>query len=108
MSVYSRVECNHFVQERKDIFGRRDVVESFRFHPSLVLALNKKLKKVSFVINCDDFILHSSLQCVITIYIFNALFYIAFPFIYHCVTHNSRCNVCAGVSVNIHSFIEYA
>ena len=24
------VECNHFAQERKDIFGRRDVVESFR------------------------------------------------------------------------------
>ena len=29
------VECNHFAQERKDIFGRRDVVESFRFHPTL-------------------------------------------------------------------------
>ena len=25
------VECNHFAQERKDIFGKRDVVESFRF-----------------------------------------------------------------------------
>ena len=30
------VECNHFAQERKDIFGRRDVVESFRFHPTLI------------------------------------------------------------------------
>ena len=25
------VECNHFAQERKYIFGRRDVMESFRF-----------------------------------------------------------------------------
>ena len=32
------VECNNFVQDRKDIFGRRDVVESLRFHPTLVLA----------------------------------------------------------------------
>ena len=31
------VECNHFAQERKDIFGRRDVMESFRFHPTLIL-----------------------------------------------------------------------
>ena len=29
------VECNHFARERKYIFGRRDVVESFRFHPTL-------------------------------------------------------------------------
>ena len=27
------VECNHIAQERKDIFGRSDVLESFRFHP---------------------------------------------------------------------------
>ena len=25
------VECNNFARERKDIFGRRDVVESFRY-----------------------------------------------------------------------------
>ena len=31
------VECNHFAQERKDIFGRNDVVESFRFHPTLIV-----------------------------------------------------------------------
>ena len=31
------VECNHFAQERKDIFGKRDVVESFRLHPTLIL-----------------------------------------------------------------------
>ena len=29
------VECNNFARERKDIFGRRDVAESFRFHPTL-------------------------------------------------------------------------
>ena len=36
------VECNHFAQERKDIFGRRDVVESFRFHPTLILLYFKE------------------------------------------------------------------
>ena len=36
------VECNHFVQERKYIFGRRDVVESFRFHPTLILFFLKQ------------------------------------------------------------------
>ena len=35
------VECNNFNQERKAIFGRRDVVESFRFIPTLVLELLK-------------------------------------------------------------------
>ena len=31
------VECNHLAQTRKDIFGGRNVVESVRFHPTLVL-----------------------------------------------------------------------
>ena len=31
------VECNNVSQKRKDIFGRRDVVESFRFHSTLIL-----------------------------------------------------------------------
>ena len=31
------VECNNFARERKYIFGRRDVVESFRFHPTLIV-----------------------------------------------------------------------
>ena len=31
------VECNNFAQERKDIFGRRDEVESLRFHPTLIV-----------------------------------------------------------------------
>ena len=35
------VECNHFDQERKYIFGRRDV-ESLRFHPTLILAVLKE------------------------------------------------------------------
>ena len=30
------VECNNFAQERKDIFGKSDVVESFRFHLTLI------------------------------------------------------------------------
>ena len=35
--IHRCVECNHFAQERKDVFGRTDVVESFRFHPTLIL-----------------------------------------------------------------------
>ena len=31
------VECNHLAQTRNDIFGRCGVVESFQFHPELVL-----------------------------------------------------------------------
>ena len=31
------VECNHLAQTRTDIFGRCGVVESFQFHPELVL-----------------------------------------------------------------------
>ena len=31
------VECNHFARERKNIYGRRDVVESLRFHPTLIV-----------------------------------------------------------------------
>ena len=38
------VECNHFAQERKDIFGRRDVVESFRFQPTLIVLFLKQIK----------------------------------------------------------------
>ena len=38
------VECNHFAQERKDIFGRRDVVESFRSHPTLILMFLKQIE----------------------------------------------------------------
>ena len=38
------VECNHFARERKDIFGRRDVVESFRCHPTLIVLFVKQIK----------------------------------------------------------------
>ena len=38
------VECNHFAQEIKDIFGRRDVVESFRFHPTLIVLFLKQIE----------------------------------------------------------------
>ena len=37
------VECNHFAQERKDRFGRRDVVESFRFQPTLIVLFLKQI-----------------------------------------------------------------
>ena len=38
------VECNRFARERKDIFGRRDVVESFRFHPTLIVLFLKQIE----------------------------------------------------------------
>ena len=38
------VECNHFAQERKYIFGRRDVVESFRFQPTLIVLFLKQIE----------------------------------------------------------------
>ena len=38
------VECSHFAQERKDIFGRRDVLESFRFHPTLIMLFLKQIE----------------------------------------------------------------
>ena len=38
------VECNHFAQDRKDIFGRRDVVESFRFQPTLIVFFLKQIE----------------------------------------------------------------
>ena len=37
------VECNNNAQ-RKDIFGRRDVIESFRFHSTLILLFFKQIK----------------------------------------------------------------
>ena len=41
---HNLVECNHFAQERKDIFGIRDVVESFRFHPTLIVLFLKQIE----------------------------------------------------------------
>ena len=41
---YILVECNHFARERKDIFGTRDVVESFRFHPKLIVLFSKQIE----------------------------------------------------------------
>ena len=38
------VECNHFARERKYIFGRRDVVESFRFHHTLIVLFLKQIE----------------------------------------------------------------
>ena len=38
------VECNHFARERKYIFGRRYVVESFIFHPTLIVFFLKQIE----------------------------------------------------------------
>ena len=36
------VECNHFAEKWKDVFGKRNVMESFRFHPTLILLYLKE------------------------------------------------------------------
>ena len=61
--------CNYFSQESKDIFRRRDVVKSFRFHLIHIQLFIKK--RDSFIsnlnlYNCINVIfLHISLQCVL-------------------------------------------
>ena len=40
----------NIARERKDIFGRRDVVESFRFHPKQIVFFQKCLNNPS----CDN------------------------------------------------------
>ena len=60
------VECNHFTEKRKDIFGGRVVVESFRFHPH---SFHFILKSIRIIIRFKLYIsyklfLHSSLHCV--------------------------------------------
>ena len=42
------VECNHFDQQRTDIFSGRDVVESLRFHLTLIVIF---IKQTEFYIN---------------------------------------------------------
>ena len=41
------VECNHFARGRKDIFGRRDMVESLRFHLTLIVIFLKQTELYS-------------------------------------------------------------
>ena len=38
------VECNHFARERKDIFCRRDVMESFIFYPTPIVLFLKQIQ----------------------------------------------------------------
>ena len=40
--LHRGVECNHFAEKRKDIFGERNVMESFRFHLTLILLYLKE------------------------------------------------------------------
>ena len=60
------------LNERRDIFGRRDVVESFRFHPTLIVLFLKQ--KLNCTIhfnnpNCDTFIYCTAvLHCVFIIF----------------------------------------
>ena len=36
------MECNHFAEKTKDTFRKRNVIESFRFHPTLILLYLKE------------------------------------------------------------------
>ena len=54
------------LEKRKDVFVKRNVMESFRFHPTLILLF---LKECHFIVNfnvhiCNELILHSSLNSV--------------------------------------------
>ena len=67
------MECNHFAQERKDVFGRRVVVASCRFHPTLVFSIFERMAVLLYIlIKLTVIILFSSaFFSVITILIFN-------------------------------------
>ena len=113
------------VQTRKDIFGRRDVVESFRLYPTFILLFKKrKRKEVKFNLNfnsdnCDNFILHIALYGVmtfgtLTILLFCFVFLYLFVIVLFClgflfieIPLNSRFTFsCWGVVK--HSFIHYS
>ena len=51
---YILVEWNHFSQERKDIFGRRDVVESF------LLPTRKSITRVIFIVWFPTYVITKS------------------------------------------------
>ena len=36
------VVCNNFAEKSKDVFGKRNVMELFRFHPTLILLYLKE------------------------------------------------------------------
>ena len=68
------VECNHFSQERKYIFGRRDVVESVRFHPTLMLFIlpppPPPPRILEYILNhhkCDMFIMYIEIITLVSL-----------------------------------------
>ena len=69
------VECNHLAQTRNDIFVRCGVVESFQFHPELVLAFKRFriLFKILNIVWCDTFIYCTTLYTVFFFYTFKCL-----------------------------------
>ena len=58
------MECNHFAEQRKDIFGGTDVVELFRFHPTLLLLYIKECQFHNALSISDKLLSHNSLHCV--------------------------------------------
>ena len=56
------VVCNHLPQTKKNIFGRKDVVQLFRFHPTLVLLS----VLFTLLIHITDHLFCTSLYTVIT------------------------------------------
>ena len=93
------VACNHLAQTWKDIFGRRDVLESFRFHPTFVLLCSRKCQ----------FLLYILIDIIVIILFFTALYFVFFNlmmlfyyiilfylFIQIPLTHNSRCTFVLG------------
>ena len=96
----------------KIYFGGRDVMESFRFHPTLTLFYLKECQfynLISFDLYISDkLFLHSSLHCVYNLVIFNIYIFDYFLKVNTiCLTPKSRFYFCAGVSLNIHPLIHW-
>ena len=51
------VECNHFAEERKDVFGESCVMESFRFHSTLILLFLKECQFLKLIL-IHIFVIH--------------------------------------------------
>ena len=95
--------CNHFAQERKDIFGSWDVVESFRFHPTLILLF---LNQIDFY--CK-FVICLCCTALYTVFEFLIFIYMYLLLSYHLSDSNSRLYFELGCFKHslIHSFCMF-
>ena len=86
------------------IFFLRPIPSSLSLLPCVFYSHMCFLFKILNELNCDIYLLHSSLHC--GFWYFSCFNYITFLCLYLFLTPNSRSVFCAGVSLNIHSFIH--